>query len=213
MGHIAGVDRVSLRFGTRALFQGLVLGIDDGDRIGVVGPNGAGKSTLLRLIDGQQIPDQGRVTRAGGTTVGLLDQRDLAAPGQTVLDVVHGDLPEHQWAGSSAIRDIHDGLLADLDWAQPVDTLSGGQRRRVALAALLVQEWDVVMLDEPTNYLDVSTAKALESIIDEYDGTVLAISHDRSFAENISDAVFEIDSKEKKIRYFDMGYSEMERGD
>ncbi|MCL1800013.1 MAG: ATP-binding cassette domain-containing protein, partial [Promicromonosporaceae bacterium] len=126
MAHLLGVDRVSLRFGTRVLFDSLTLGIDDGDRIGVVGPNGAGKSTLLRLLDGIQAPDSGRVTWISGITIGLLDQRDLAAPGQTVLDVVHGDLPEHAWAGSAVIRDIHQGLLADLKWDQPVDTLSGG---------------------------------------------------------------------------------------
>jgi len=198
VGHLVGVDQVRLRFGTRTLFDGASLGIDDGDRIGIVGPNGAGKSTLLRVINGIVEPDGGRITKVGGLTVGLLDQRDQVRPGQTILDVVHGDIPEHLWAGNPAIRNIHDGLLPDLDWSQEVDTLSGGQRRRVALAALLAQDPDVLLLDEPTNHLDIEgVAWLAKHLVARYgkpgaSGALVVVTHDRWFLDAVCNRMWEV---------------------
>ncbi len=143
MPHLLGADRVHLTLGTRTLLDGVSLGVDDGQRIGVVGPNGAGKSTLLRVLAGSQTPDDGRVTRAGGTRVALLDQRDDLGEG-TVLDVVHGTADAHEWASDARVRAVHTGLLADVALDAPVAQLSGGQRRRVALAALLVRDDEVL---------------------------------------------------------------------
>ena len=136
MAHLIGLESIRIMVGSRVLLDDITLGIEDGTRVGVLGPNGAGKSTLLAAMAGAREVDAGRVTRAGGTRVAMLSQTDDFAPGATVRTAVHGDAPEHTWASDPAVRDIHAGLLADLDLDAPVATLSGGQRRRVALAGL-----------------------------------------------------------------------------
>ncbi|MCK0118101.1 ATPase subunit of ABC transporter with duplicated ATPase domains [Isoptericola sp. CG 20/1183] len=201
MAHLLGADGISLTIGTRTLLDGVSLGLDDGDRIGVVGPNGAGKSTLLRLLAGTATPDGGRVTRVGGSRLGMLDQRDDARPGATVLDLVHGDDATHEWASDARIRAVHAGLLADLDLDQPVSTLSGGQRRRAALAALLVTDPDVMLLDEPTNHLDVEgVAWLAEHLRDRYgtagrsggQGALVVVTHDRWFLDAVCSRMWEV---------------------
>ena len=155
MAHLLGAERLHLEFPTRTVFDEVTLGIDEGDRIGVVGRNGDGKSTLLKLLAGRLEPDGGRVTRRRGIRIGMLDQADVVDPGMTVAEAVVGGIEEHVWAGDARVRDVIGGLLADVPWHTQVASLSGGQRRRVGLAALLVGDWDVVFLDEPTNHLDV----------------------------------------------------------
>src|SRR5690349_8717284 len=155
MAHLLGAEALHLEFPTRVVFDGVSLGIDEGDRIGVVGRNGDGKSSLLAMLAGRLEPDSGRVTVRGGVRVGVLDQADTIGDVGTVAEAVVGDLPEHEWAGSARVRDVIAGLLSDIPWDAPLEGLSGGQRRRVALAHLLIDDWDVVFLDEPTNHLDV----------------------------------------------------------
>ncbi|WP_129339888.1 ABC-F family ATP-binding cassette domain-containing protein [Cellulomonas endophytica] len=195
MAHLLGADRVSLTLGTRTLLDGVSLGVDAGARIGVVGPNGAGKSTLLRVLTGRQEPDAGRVTRAGGTRVALLDQRDDLTPGRTVLEVVHGGADEHTWASDAAVRAVHDGLLPDVDLGADVSTLSGGQRRRVALAALLVGDDEVLVLDEPTNHLDVEGVAWLARHLVERGGrggALVVVTHDRWFLDAVCTRTWEV---------------------
>jgi ATPase subunit of ABC transporter with duplicated ATPase domains len=199
VGHLLGADGISLAFADRVLLDGVSLGLDDGDRVGVVGPNGAGKSTLLRMLAGQRGPDGGRVTRVGGTTVGMLDQRDLdAAPGATILDIVHGDAEAHEWASDARIRSVHAGLLADLSLDQPVDNLSGGERRRVALAALLATDPDMLLLDEPTNHLDVEGVDWLARHLGARygkpgaSGALVVVTHDRWFLDAVCSRMWEV---------------------
>ncbi|BDZ42717.1 hypothetical protein GCM10025865_20160 [Paraoerskovia sediminicola] len=126
MAHLLGADDISLVVGTRTLLSGVSLGLDDGDRVGVVGPNGAGKSTLLRLLAGTQESDGGRVTRVGGSRTAMLVQRDDDSAGATIRDLVHGSTATHEWAGDAGIRSVHAGLLGDLDLDGPAAHLSGG---------------------------------------------------------------------------------------
>ena len=218
MAHLVGADKVDLRFGTRTIFDGLTLGIDDGDRIGVVGPNGAGKSTLLRLLSGQTSPDSGRITKVSGLTTELVEQRDLVAPGLTVQDVIHGDAATHEWASDAAIRDVHDGLINDLDWAQQVDTLSGGQRRRVALAAALVRNPDLLLLDEPTNHLDVEGVDWLARHLNKRygrpgaKGALVVVTHDRWFLDAVASRMWEVVSSQAAGRPIGAGVEEYDGG-
>ncbi len=198
MAHLLGADAISLTVGTRTLFDSVSLGLDDGERVGVVGPNGAGKSTLLRLLAGTREPDAGRVTRLGGLRLGMLDQRDDAPAGATVRDLVHGDAAVHDWASDAGIRAVHAGLLGDLDLDAPAATLSGGQRRRVALAALLVADHDVIALDEPTNHLDVEGVAWLAGHLRERfgrpgaKGALVVVTHDRWFLDAVCSRMWEV---------------------
>ena len=155
MAHLLGGENLHLEFPTRVIFDGITVGLNDGDRIGVVGRNGDGKSTLMKILAGRLEPDSGRVTRRGGITLGMLDQSDEVDGNLTVGEAIVGGIEEHVWAGDPKVRDVLTGLVTDIPWDAKVGDLSGGQRRRVALAALLTGDWDVIFLDEPTNHLDV----------------------------------------------------------
>lgn len=155
MAHLLGAEGLHLEYPTRVVFESLTLGIEEGDRIGIVGRNGDGKSSLMGLLSERIEPQEGWVTRRGGVRFGYLSQSDDLNPDDTVGRAIVGDRPEHEWAGDPAVRDVISGLVADADWHARIGELSGGQRRRVALAALLVGEWDIVALDEPTNHLDI----------------------------------------------------------
>lgn len=198
MAHLLGVENLRIVVGSRTLLDGVTVGIEDGTRVGVLGPNGAGKSTFLQALSGQREIDGGRITRAAGTRVAILNQSDNFPPGISVRQAVHGDMPEHVWASNPAVRDIHAGLLADVDLAADVDTLSGGQRRRVALAHVLTQDAQVVVLDEPTNHLDVEgvdwLARHLQKRFDSArgDGALVVVTHDRWFLDAICNRVWEV---------------------
>ena len=155
MAHLLGAESLHLEVPTKVVFDSVTIGVAEGDRIGIVGRNGDGKSSLLMMLAGLREPDGGQVTMRGGTTIGVLDQADVFDEGETVGHLIVGDRPEYEWAGDSRTRDVIAGLVGDLRWDAPLDSLSGGQRRRVALARVLVGDWDVLALDEPTNHLDV----------------------------------------------------------
>ncbi len=198
MAHLLGVENLRIVVGSRTLLDGVTVGIEDGTRVGVLGPNGAGKSTFLQALSGQREIDGGRITRAADTRVAILNQSDNFPPGISVRQAVHGDVPEHVWASNPAVRDIHGGLLADVDLTADVDTLSGGQRRRVALAHVLTQDAQVVVLDEPTNHLDVEgvdwLARHLQKRFDSArgDGALVVVTHDRWFLDAICNRVWEV---------------------
>src|ERR1700759_1305054 len=132
MAHLLGAEALHLEFPVKVVFDSVSLGINDGDRVGVVGRNGDGKTSLLAMLAGRVKPDAGRVTVRGGVRVGVLDQADTLDDTLTVAQTVVGATPEHVWAGDARVRDVIRGLLADLGWDDPVTGLSGGQRRRVA---------------------------------------------------------------------------------
>jgi ATPase subunit of ABC transporter with duplicated ATPase domains len=209
LAHLLGAENIHLAFPTKDVFDNITIGINDGDRIGVVGRNGDGKSTLLKLIARRISPDEGRVTYRGSLKVGLLDQGDVLDGDLGVGEAVVGQMPEYQWASDSKVRDVIGGLLNDLDWNQKVSELSGGQRRRVALAALLVQDNDIVMLDEPTNHLDVEgvawLAKHLNERWPKNTGGLVVVTHDRWFLDAVCNNTWEVFGG--KIEPFEGGYA------
>ena len=209
MAHLLGAEQLRVEYPTRVVLDGVTVGISDGDRIGVVGRNGDGKSTLLRILSGKQEPDGGRVTRRGGVTLGMLDQADQLQTGMTVIETVVGDRPEHEWAGDRNVRDVLAGLIFDIPGHTLVDDLSGGQRRRVALAALLSREWDIVVLDEPTNHLDIGgvhwLAGHLKRRWPQGSGALLVVTHDRWFLDEVSQDTWEV--HDRIVEPFEGGYA------
>lgn len=209
MAHLLGAEALHLEFPTKVVFDRVSLGIDEGDRIGVVGRNGDGKSSLLAMLAGRLEPDSGRVTVRGGVLVGVLDQADTLDDRLTIAEAVVGDRPAHDWAGDARTRDVIAGLLGDLDWDGPVTGLSGGQRRRVALAALLVGDHDVIFLDEPTNHLDVEAIAWLADHIKRRwpanQGGLLVVTHDRWFLDEVCTATWEV--HDRIVEPFEGGYA------
>ena len=209
MAILLGCDSVHLEFPTKLIAQDVTLGVNEGDRIGIVGKNGDGKSSLLGVLSGAVPPDAGRVTRRRDVTVGVLGQRDALDSASTVHGAVVGDLPEYEWAASPRVRQILDGLIADVPWEGLVGELSGGQRRRVDLARLLIGDYDVLMLDEPTNHLDMRTinwlAEHLKSRWQRGSGAMLVVTHDRWFLDEVCTSMWEV--HDGCVDPFEGGYS------
>lgn len=209
MAHLLGAESLHLEYPTRVIFDKVTIGLDEGDRIGIVGRNGDGKSTLIRMLAGRLEPDSGRVTRRGGVTLAMLDQADELDDGLTVAQTIVGDIEEHVWAGDSRARDVIAGLASDIPWEASVGELSGGQRRRVALAALLIGDHDVIFLDEPTNHLDVEgiawLAQHLKRRWAANAGGLIVVTHDRWFLDEICTATWEV--HDRLIEPFEGGYA------
>jgi ATPase subunit of ABC transporter with duplicated ATPase domains len=209
VAHLLGVEQIALDFPTKTVFESVTIGIDEGDRIGIVGRNGDGKSTLLRIFAGTLQPDSGRVTTRGGVTIGMLDQTDTLDQAGTVGRAIVGDKQDYEWAGDAKIRDVIAGLASDIPWDATVGTLSGGQRRRVALARLLVGDDDVLFLDEPTNHLDVEgitwLAGHLKKRWSSNAGGLLVVTHDRWFLDEVCTATWEV--HDGIVEPFEGGYA------
>lgn len=209
MAFLLGCEKVRVEFPTKTVFDSVSLGVEEGDRIGIVGRNGDGKSTLLNLLAGTLDPDYGRVLKNGTVHVGVLGQADALSDDDTVERAVVGDLPEYQWAGDARIRDIIAGLASDIPWDARVGTLSGGQRRRVDLARLLIGDWDVLALDEPTNHLDVRAitwlAEHLKTRWRQGAGALLVVTHDRWFLDEVCTRMWEV--HDRVVDPFEGGFS------
>lgn len=209
MAFLLGCEKARVEFPTKTVFEDVSLGLDEGDRIGVVGKNGDGKSTLLSLLAGIIEPDEGRVIRTRGVRVGVLGQADVLSDDDTVEHAVVGDTPEYEWAGDARVRDIISGLAADIPWQGRVGDLSGGQRRRVDLARLLIGDWDVLMLDEPTNHLDMRAitwlAHHLKARWKHGTGALLVVTHDRWFLDEVCLSMWEV--HDRTIDPFEGGFS------
>jgi ATPase subunit of ABC transporter with duplicated ATPase domains len=214
VANIVNLDRVSKGYGAAGqLLTDVSLGLDDADRVGVVGLNGAGKSTLLRLLTKTEEPDTGRVTHRRGLRVAWLPQTLALAPEATVRNVVLGTAwlaegfgAEHEWAGDAGVRAILDGLgMPYLGLDQPVGPMSGGERRRVALAALLVRPADLLILDEPTNHLDVAGVDWLARHLVGRRGALVVVTHDRWFLDAVCTATWEV--ADQAVRAYEGGFA------
>jgi ABC transport system ATP-binding/permease protein len=216
MANLINVERATVGFGTRTLLDGVSLGVDDGDAIGVVGRNGDGKTTLLQVLTGIREPDAGRITHTSGLSVGYLRQTDDFAAAATVREVVWGERsdgksggggrPDHIWAAEPETRSVVEHLLDGVDLDSDVGRLSGGERRRVALAAVLLAGHDVLILDEPTNHLDVEVigwlARALSGPRSK---ALVVVSHDRWFLDAVTARTWEV--HDGAVDAYDGGYA------
>ena len=209
MGFLLGCEKAQVEFPSKVVLDGVSLGVNTGDRIGIVGRNGDGKSTLLALLAGTLQPQEGRVIRTNGVNVGLLGQTDDLRDDDTVGHAIVGDRPEYEWASDARVRAIIQGIAGDIPWAATIGTLSGGQRRRVDLARLLVDDHDVIMLDEPTNHLDVRSinwlANHLKTRWREGQGALLVVTHDRWFLDEVCTSMWEV--HDRRIEPFEGGFS------
>ncbi len=200
---------LTLEYPGARVLAGVTLGVDEGDRIGIVGVNGSGKSSLLSVLAGEKRPDSGEVTLRSGTTVGLLAQRDTLQDTNTVLAAATDGRAEHEWAAERRTREIIDALIGDIPPHTLVSELSGGERRRTDLARLLIGSWDVLMLDEPTNHLDMAgitwLAAHLKNRWAEGKGALLLITHDRWFLDEVSEHMWELNAAQ--VRPYEGGYS------
>lgn len=193
---LAGTQQLGVMAGARHLLAEVTVSLTDGDRVGILGPNGAGKSTLLKLLAGLQEPDQGTITVTRGVSFASLSQSDDFPAGITIKQAVHGNKADFQWASQPLLRQIDQGLLGDLDLNTPVASLSGGQRRRVALAATLGKDAPILALDEPTNHLDLEAVDWLASYLNQRfakpGGALVVITHDRWFLDAVCNSIWEV---------------------
>jgi ATP-binding cassette subfamily F protein uup len=183
---------LAIDLGGARLVDGLTLGLQKGDRLGIVGPNGAGKTSLLRAILGELAPARGQVTLGANTRLAYLDQnRAGLADAETVYDNVAGDRGDITLGDETmAVRTYLQRFLFSVEaQKQKVGTLSGGERARVALARVLSESVNLVILDEPTNDLDVSTLGALEAALLDFGGTAIVVTHDRWFLDRVATSI------------------------
>ena len=185
------VKDLSKGFEGRTLFEHLGMHLRAGDRVAVIGPNGVGKSTLLNIIAGKLNADHGQVIFGSNVDVGYYDQQQAQLhPEKDVLNELWDDFPRLEMDRIRGVLALF--LLTGDDVFQRVATLSGGERGRVALAKLMLRQDNLLLLDEPTNHLDMDSREVLEAALDDFDGTILTVSHDRYFINKVANRVIEM---------------------
>ncbi|GAA2833121.1 ABC-F family ATP-binding cassette domain-containing protein [Nonomuraea rubra] len=203
--NLVNLESVSHAYGPKPLLSDVSLGVEAGERIGVVGRNGGGKTTLLSVLAGTVHPDSGRVTHNRGLRVGFLSQQDTLDPAATVSELVLGGLAEHEWAGDQRVREILANLIGDLDLGSKAGALSGGERRRTALAKLLIDDHDLIMLDEPTNHLDIEAIAWLAGHLSGAKSALVVVTHDRWFLDAVSTRTWEV--VDGRVERYEGGYA------
>ena len=209
MANLVSVENVSKSFGLKTLLDGVSLGVQTGDRIGVVGLNGGGKSTLLKVLTGREQPDEGRLSQMNDIRVAMVTQEANLNPEDTVADVVLKPLgvETFEWASKSSVRDVLDGLgITELGLDSKVGQLSGGERRRTNLAAALVQELDLLVLDEPTNHLDVEGVQWLADYLLKTKAALVVVTHDRWFLDTVATRTWEV--HDGRVDTYEGGYND-----
>ena len=193
---LISAENIGKNYGKGDVLKDISLGVLRGERIGIVGRNGGGKSTLMRILVGSEAPDSGRVSALSGLSLGYLAQVDNFESGATIISAIFGDTQTHSWASDPKARDVLEGLFGShksVEIERPIAGLSGGERRRVSLAKLLVANHDLICLDEPTNHLDVEGVNWLANYLkSERKLAVVVITHDRWFLDEVSDKTWEV---------------------
>lgn len=199
--NILNAEKISKTYGEKVLFDKVVLGVNKGDKIGVIGVNGTGKSTFLKIIVGIEEPDAGEIVSGRGVTVSYLAQASQFNPGDTIVGYVIKDKNNASEAEAKTILT----KLGITDFDAAINTLSGGQRKRIALARTLVSPAEVLILDEPTNHLDSDMVIWLEDYIKKFRGELIMVTHDRYFLDNVTNRIVELDGG--KLYGYDTNYS------
>lgn len=199
--NILNAEKISKTYGEKVLFDKVVLGVNKGDKIGVIGVNGTGKSTFLKIIAGIEEPDAGEIVSGRGVTVSYLAQAPQFNPGDTIVGYVIKDKNNASEAEAKTILT----KLGITDFDAAINTLSGGQRKRIALARTLVSPAEVLILDEPTNHLDSDMVIWLEEYIKKFRGELIMVTHDRYFLDNVTNRIVELDGG--KLYGYDTNYT------
>lgn len=199
--NILNAEKISKTYGEKVLFDKVVLGVNKGDKIGVIGVNGTGKSTFLKIIAGIEEPDAGEIVSGRGVTVSYLAQAPQFNPGDMIVGYVIKDKNNASEAEAKTILT----KLGITDFDAAINTLSGGQRKRIALARTLVSPAEVLILDEPTNHLDSDMVIWLEEYIKKFKGELIMVTHDRYFLDNVTNRIVELDGG--KLYGYDTNYS------
>ena len=199
--NILNVEKVSKTYGEKQLFDEVTLGVNKGDKIGVIGVNGTGKSTFLKIIAGLEEADAGQVVKGKGVTVAYLEQKAQFPEKDTILGYVLRGTQHSSEAEAKTILT----KLGITEFDKDIHTLSGGQKKRVALAKTLVEPAEVLILDEPTNHLDNEMVIWLEDYIRQFKGELLMVTHDRYFLDNVTNRIVELDRTH--LYSYDTNYS------
>jgi ABC transport system ATP-binding/permease protein len=210
--NLVNLNAVGKGYGSRSVLSEVTLGVNAGDRVGIVGRNGDGKSTLLRLIAGTETADSGTVTRARDLEPALLAQGDELGGYATVREALIGNRAQHEWAGDVAFRAVLAGLLGGValdrfpaGLGTAIASLSGGERRRIALARVLLDTPQLLLLDEPTNHLDVDAINWLAGHLAARRGSLLVVTHDRWFLDAVCRTTWEV--TDGTVHQYDGGYA------
>lgn len=216
MSNLINLENVTKSYGLKTLLDGVSLGINTGDRVGVVGLNGGGKSTLLNILSGVDTPDSGRISHNNDLRMAMVTQdvlrealTDPEQAGVTVGDAVLRplDMEVYEWASNSKVRAVLNGLgITDLGLDTPVRDLSGGERRRTGLAAALVQDLDLLILDEPTNHLDVEGVQWLAEHLLGRNCALVIVTHDRWFLDTVANHTWEV--HDGAVDVYEGGYND-----
>lgn len=183
--NILNIENISKIYGEKVIFDHASFGIQEGDKIGIIGINGTGKTTLLKMAAGLEEPDEGQIIKQNNLRIAYLPQNPQFLENATILSYIQDS--EQQWKIESNLN-----KLGILEYDTPIEYLSGGQRRKVALAKVLALDFDMLLLDEPTNHLDAEMIAWLEEYLREFRGTVLMVTHDRYFLDRVTNRILEI---------------------
>lgn len=189
--NIINIEHISKIFGDKVIFQDASCGIQEGDKIGIIGINGTGKTTFLNILAGKEETDEGSVVRQKGIRLAYLTQHPEYAKEDTVLSFACKDTDESDWQAMSEVKSILN-RLGFSDYEEKMEHLSGGQKKKAALARTLAGNFDVLLLDEPTNHLDEAMLQWLEDYLNRFKGTVIMVTHDRYFLDRVSNRILEI---------------------
>ena len=199
--NILNAEKISKTYGEKELFDSITLGVNDGDKIGVIGVNGTGKSTFLKIIAGIEFPDEGKIVKGRNVTIEYLPQTPTFLENDTIISyVVRGKKNSSEAQAKSILN-----RLGITDCDADINTLSGGQKKRIALARVLVEPAEVLILDEPTNHLDNDMVIWLEDYIKKFKGELIMVTHDRYFLDNVTNRIVELDKG--KLYGYDTNYS------